>query len=218
MNYTDEQIRLAGFVQPDEGPRDFNSVLDLQGEGTRVLDQYIAEVEAEEGDCCADLGIAESTIGALVTENDDLQAENGELQEDLEDAADKIETQNQVLADYLGVDFAWTAFIEGNTADTYPPGHSDYGKYWSTAFVMTANIIDDGGALSYTTSRHVTGPLSSAPWETETNGRSTSSTIRPLVGGVPQTVVFTTKPYFSNKYYPKFYGTPGTVVWEYDGS
>ena len=90
MNYTDEQIRLAGFVQPDEGPRDFNSVLDLQGEGTRVLDQYIAEVEAEEGDCCADLEIAESIIGGLITEIEDLEEEIEDLEEDARFAGDTI--------------------------------------------------------------------------------------------------------------------------------
>ena len=113
MNYTDDQIRLAGFVQPDEGPRDFNSVLDLQGEGTRVLDQYIAQVEAEEGDCCADLGIAENTIGALITENDDLQQEIVDLGGENEDLQLTLDAMRDALADQFGVDYVLTGYITG---------------------------------------------------------------------------------------------------------
>jgi len=83
MNYTDEQIKLAGFLQPDDGPREFNSALDLQGEGIRVLESGVQIDEENTGDCCAELEISESTNNALTQENNALSAENGELQDEV---------------------------------------------------------------------------------------------------------------------------------------
>jgi len=218
MNYTEKQIKLAGVIQPEGGPRDFDDALDLQGEGVRILESP-PFFEENTGDCCDDLSECEFEKGSLQQEIVDLESEVEDLEGSLGDAVGKIGTQDQVLADFEGTDFAWTAYISGNTADAYPPGHPDYGKNWSSSFKWTANIIENGGALSLSPRDVVVkGPLSGAPTESETNGRATSSRLRPAVDGVPQTVYLTITPYFQNTFYDKFYGTPGTVVWDYDGS
>ena len=133
----------------------------------------------------------------------------------LVEQSDQVHAGNLALAAVLGVDYAWSAHIRGNTGDTYPPGHKDYGKDWSTTFVMSANVDVSGTKLNYSTTKYVTGPLSGAPSEYETNGIANSTIIRPLDYGVAQLVTYTTKPYFVNAYYTKFYGTSGTVSWQY---
>jgi hypothetical protein len=95
MNHTDEQINLAGLLQPDDGPREFNSALDLQGEGIRVLGSGVQVDEENTGDCCAELEISESENNALTQENNALSAENEELQEQARFAGDTI-TLNSV--------------------------------------------------------------------------------------------------------------------------
>lgn len=81
MNYTDKQIKLAGFIQPEGGAREFEQALDFQGEGIRILGNGGGDFEENVGDCCEDLQTCELALNACDAENADLIEENKELQD-----------------------------------------------------------------------------------------------------------------------------------------
>ncbi len=86
MNFSPQQIKLAGGLGEEETQRDFEVGLDLQGSGIRSLRQA-ASVTGEVSDCEEDLSVCESERAALEAENKDLTTENEDLQEEVEDAA-----------------------------------------------------------------------------------------------------------------------------------
>ena len=86
MNYTDQQIKLAGLLQPESGPREYEAALDFQGEGVRVLSNNNEIFEENTGDCCEDLEDCEVSKSVLEQEVADLEEEIVDLEADLAEA------------------------------------------------------------------------------------------------------------------------------------
>lgn len=85
MNFSPQQIKLAGDLGEEETQRDFEVGLDLQGSGIQSLRQAASPL-GEVSDCEAKLSESESerealeaVIGGLNTDNEDLAKENEDL-------------------------------------------------------------------------------------------------------------------------------------------
>lgn len=96
MNFSPQQIKLAGDLGEEEAQRDFEVGLDLQGSGIQSLRQAASPL-GEVSDCEAKLSESESERGALAAVIGGLNTENEDLAKENEDLAE----ENDSLLDFL---------------------------------------------------------------------------------------------------------------------
>jgi len=150
MNYTEQQIKLAGLLQPDGGSRDFGQDLEFQGEGIRSLGSNNAIFEENTGECCDDLLTCEILKGELIDENEALQGENDDLQEEideLQEGWDSIADGGTVVSNIcegilVGNNYRWT--LGQRKYWTVDAGSGNLAAYSDpTALWFTRENVDD---------------------------------------------------------------------------
>ena len=176
-------------------------------------------MESEEGDCCADLGIAENTIGALITENDDLQQEIVDLGGENDDLQDDLDAYRDALEDETGALLTVTSTLNYTTGTNSEPAFVSAVYFFEADTTQAIRLFKK----SFSTGSNppsVSGEVAVGAYGPLVMSTGTSVTIVQAGGtqGVPSSVAVSLQlKYVGDSFNPVADGSTGTATWGYGG-